>query len=204
MNDCAQRVLGLDGDGVLLDYHEGYAQAWCAAFGERPVVSNPDGYHPSQYWDVSRLEDPEARHHFRAVLHAPDTWSRFPAIPGALEACEALVEAGYSLVCVSALRDDFLAAREANLSDLGFPLSRVWLTGKSLARNPKQNALLALNPLAMVDDYLPYLQGLPPGTWRALVKGRPAFNPNGNTDLKPSDSVHHDLVHFARWWLTER
>lgn len=196
-----RKLIALDGDGVLLDYHEGYALAWQDAFGERPSVGNPEGYHPMHYWDTAALKDQQKLRLFKEALYTHQAWSRFPALPGATAACDALVGAGYTLVCVSALNPSFRAAREANLAQLGFPLSELFLTGSDGTDNPKRGILAGLKPLAMLDDYLGYLQGLEGITWRALVKGRPAFNPNRNTEWTPADSVHDDLQHFAAWWL---
>lgn len=195
--------IALDADGVLVDYHEGFAQAWERAFGERPKIRDPEGYHPLHYWDAT-LTDPETRTHFKRHFYAPETWSSFPALPGAVEACARLREANYELVCVSALNPELQPARESNLRNLGFGLRRVFTTGSLLVGNPKRRMLMALHPLAVVDDYLPYLQGLPEETWKALVQGRPSHNPNNTPSLELPNSRHKDLASFTTWWLADK
>ena len=85
-----------------------------------------------------------------------------PAIEGAVEACHRLHDAGFDLVCVSALEAEHEAARLRNLRDHGFPIERVVATGNAAGeRSPKADAITALGPQAFVDDYLPYLRGVP-------------------------------------------
>lgn len=196
----AAPLIALDADGVLLDYHEGYARGWEKAFGTRPSVRNPRAYHPMQYWDVPVLTAQE-RVHFSQHGMTEEIWSSMPALEGALEACQMLREAGFRLTCVTALPNRFEDARALNLRTLGFELEAVHAVGGSLARNPKVRALGELKPTAFVDDYLGYLQGLPPGIWRALVEGRPEHSPNRDPALQAPHSRHVDLQDFARWAL---
>jgi hypothetical protein len=195
-------LIALDADGVLIDYHEGYAQAWERAFGFRPTVRNAEGYHPRDYWDVPTLTASELKH-FRVHGLSEQTWRNMPAMPGALEACQQLSQAGFRLMCVTALSPAYGAARAHNLKRLGFELADVLAVGTSGLGNPKAKALLDLQPVAFVDDYLGYLQGLPPGTWRALIEGRTLNNPNIDGQLEPPSSRHACLLDFAHYWLTQ-
>jgi len=195
-------LIALDADGVLIDYHEGYAQGWERAFGFRPTVRNPEGYHPRDYWDVPTLTESELKH-FQVHGLSTQTWRNMPAMPGALEACRSLTHGGYRLMCVTALSPVFGEARTHNLKRLGFDLAGVLAVGASGLGNPKAKTLLDLKPVAFVDDYLGYLQGLPAGTWRALVEGRSHNNPNNDRRLKPPSSRHTSLADFATFWLTE-
>jgi len=196
----ARPILALDADGVLLDFHRGYAGAWQRAFGHYPQERDPLAYWPMDRWDVERLDD-EKRALFRS--HFDETfWTTVPAMDGAVEAACRLHDAGYELVCVSALDQVYEAARLRNLRDHGFPIERVIATGHHEgARSPKADAIQALAPAAFVDDYLPYLRGLPPDVHAALILRAPNGSPNVGDELGIVHSVHDDLPAFVRHWL---
>jgi phosphoglycolate phosphatase-like HAD superfamily hydrolase len=192
--------IALDADGVLLDYNRAYAEAWRRAFRELPKERDPNAYWAIDRWQVERLDgEPLAR--LRSCFDE-QFWSTVPALPGAVEACHRLREAGYRLVCVSALDSRFEKARALNLQQLGFPIERVIATGSAaIHRSPKAEALAALQPIAFVDDYLPYMQGLPSGLHAALIHREPNGSPNKGPQLSAVHSEHVDLGEFAAWWL---
>ncbi len=193
-------LIALDCDGVLLDFHLGYATAWQRAFGQWPAERDPLAYWPMDRWAVERLT-PERRPLFRAAFDA-HFWTTMPPIAGALAACQRLHDAGFELVCVSALEQEFEAARLRNLRDLGFPIERVIATGNAEGvRSPKADTIEALRPVAFVDDYAPYLRGVPPGVHNALILRAPNGSPNTGPDLALASSVHDDLSGFAEHWL---
>ena len=193
-------LIALDADGVLLDFHAAYASAWQRAFGSLPRERDPLAYWPIDRWEVERLDEPK-----RTVLRAQfdeQLWSTMPALPGALEACERLHDAGHELICISALDAHFGAARLRNLRALGFPIHRVIATGNAAGqRSPKADAIDALRPLAFVDDYLPYLRGVPQDVHTALVLRAPNGSPNCGAEMALAKSVHQDLADFAQHWL---
>ena len=195
------RILALDADGVLLDYNLAYAAAWERAFGVRPVEQDPQAYWATDRFGLMRLDD-EAMLHFRS--HFDDGfWADVPVLPGAVEACEALVKGGYHLVCVSALPPEFADARLRNLRAHGFPIERVLATGHEASeRSPKADALNALAPLAFVDDYLPYMRGVSPTVHKALVMRGSTRSPNAGPELADVHSQHTDLRDFSDWWLS--
>ena len=196
----AQRLIALDADGVLLDFHLGYAGAWQRAFGAAPRERDRLAYWPMDRWEVERLDEAR-RAHFRK--HFDETfWTTVPAIDGALEACHRLHDAGFELVCVSALEAEYESARLRNLRDLGFPIERVVATGNAIGkRSPKADAIAALDPEAFVDDYLPYLRGVPSQVHTALVMRGPNGSPNAGDEMTLANSVHEDLAAFAAHWL---
>lgn len=195
-------LIALDADGVLLDYHRAYADVWERVFGSRPRERDPQAYWPVDRWEVERLEG-EALARLQAGMDER-FWSTLPAVDAALEACRALHGAGHRLVCVSALPARFADARLRNLRALGFPIERVVATDRAEgAPNPKAAALAELRPAVFVDDYLPFLQGLPPSTHAALVLRQPNGSPNGGPGLEAVHSSHADLAAFAAWWLSE-
>jgi hypothetical protein len=113
-----------------------------------------------------------------------------------------LHDAGYELVCVTALEARFQAARLRNLKALGFPIRRVVATGHAEGeRSPKADAIAALQPVAFVDDYIAYLRGMPPAVHCALVLRAPNGSPNVGDELKLARSVHQDLADFTDHWL---
>jgi phosphoglycolate phosphatase-like HAD superfamily hydrolase len=195
-----KRLIALDADGVLLDFHLGYAGAWQRAFGVAPRERDRLAYWPMDRWEVERLDDAR-RAHFRR--HFDETfWTTVPAIDGAAEACHLMHDAGFELVCVSALEAEYESARLRNLRDLGFPIERVVATGNAAGeRSPKADAIAALAPEAFVDDYLPYMRGVPTHVHTALVMRGPNGSPNAGEEMKLARSVHDDLASFAAHWL---
>jgi phosphoglycolate phosphatase-like HAD superfamily hydrolase len=197
----APRRIVLDADGVLVDFHMGYAAAWQRAFGVLPRERDAQAYWPFDRWDVERLAG-ERLAQFREQF---DTrfWSSLPAIEGAVQACHRLHDAGWELVCVSALEPHHEASRLRNLRDLGFPIERVIATGHTDdVRSPKADAVHMLAPAAFVDDYLPYLRGIAPEIHTALVLRAPNGSPNAGDELSLVKSIHADLAAFAEHWLT--
>ncbi len=197
----AKPLIALDADGVLLDFHVGYAGAWHRAFGVRPAERDPLAYWPMDRWHVDRL-DKTRRVHFRRFFDET-FWTSVPAIGGAVDACHRLHDAGFDLVCVSALEQEFETARLRNLRDLGFPIESVIATGNAAGeRSPKADAIKRLDPAAFVDDYLPYMRGLPAHVHTALVLRAPNGSPNTGAEMSLARSVHDDLGGFVEYWLT--
>jgi phosphoglycolate phosphatase-like HAD superfamily hydrolase len=193
-------ILALDADGVLVDLHVGYARAWERAFGVYPAERDPQAYWPMDRWDVEPV-DAEQRLLLRAQFDEP-LWETLPAIGGAVEACHRLHDAGYELVCVTALDARFQRARANNLKALGFPIRRVVATGHVEGdRSPKADAIESLRPVAFVDDYIAYMRGVPRYVHTALVLRAPNGSPNVGEELSLARSVHQDLADFADHWL---
>ena len=196
----ARPLIALDADGVLLDFHLGYASAWQRAFGVAPTERDPQAYWPIDRWEVERL-DAARRAQFRAAFDE-HFWTTVPAIAGAVDACHRLHDAGFELICVSALEAEFEAARLRNLRELGFPIERVIATGNAAGeRSPKADTIAALQPIAFVDDYAAYMRGVPAHVHTALVLRAPNGSPNVGPDLALARSVHDDLAGFADHWL---
>lgn len=197
----ARELIALDADGVLLDFHLGYAGAWQRAFGVALEERDPLAYWPMDRWHVERLDE-NKRVHFRNHFDE-QFWSSVPIVEGSLEACTRLHDAGFDLVCVSALESSYESARLRNLREHGFPIERVIATGNAAGeRSPKAEAIAALDPSAFVDDYLPYLRGIPEHVHTALVLRGPNGSPNQGSELSLARSVHADLPDFAQYWLT--
>lgn len=197
---CMKKIIALDADGVLLDYHAAYRFAWFRAFGDLPEVKDAQAYWPIDRWDIRTLEG-DALTHFRAQFDQ-EFWSTIPAIDGAVEACRSLVEHGYELVCVSAIESEYEAARLANFKIHGFPIGRVIGTSSEVKlEGPKAKALRELNAVAFVDDYAPYMTGVSQQIHKALVLRERNGSPNVSENLKLANSTHNDLLEFSTWWI---
>lgn len=193
------QLIALDADGVLLDYNKAYASAWARAFGRQPELRDLNAYWALDRWHVERLTG-DAQGRFRACFD-DEFWRTIPPIDGAVEACRDLVEMGYSLVCVTALGPAFAEARAENLRVHGFPIDRVIATSNQAgARSPKAEAIDRLNPVAFVDDYLPYYRGVAPHVHKALILRECNGSPNAGPELAHIDSQHQDLRAFAAAW----
>lgn len=113
-----------------------------------------------------------------------------------------LTRAGYDLVCVTALPQEFRQARERNLRLHGFPIDLVHATDDAMTpASPKAHTLNQLRAVAFVDDYLPYLVGVDPSIHKALIMRGANGSPNLGEQLLHADSQHLDLISFARWWV---
>lgn len=195
-------IIALDADGVLLDYHEGYARAWENAFGQRVYVVDPQAYWPRDRYGVPRLAA-EQRRELQAAMDK-DFWSSLQPLPGVHEACALLREAGHRLICVTALSAEHELARLQNFWRHDLPIERVMATGReSLSgASPKARALRELRPVAFVDDYLPYFEGVSrdSDTHYGLILREPNGSPNHGDGLRWVDAVYPDLLSFARRW----
>lgn len=193
-------IIALDADGVLLDYGLAYASVWERAFGQRPVERDKDAYFPFHRWAVEFLVG-ERLAALRACMDE-QFWSCVPPLERAVEACHRLHDAGYELVCVSALAPQFEAARLGNLRDAGFPIERVIATGLAAGEwSPKADTIEQLGAVAFVDDFLPYFRGIAPGIHRALICRGPNGTPNVGPELDLIHSSHADLWEFSDWML---
>lgn len=196
-------IIALDADGVLLDYNLAYASAWERAFGVYPKEKDPDAYWAIDRWEVEHLSG-ERLDHLRASFDEA-FWETVPAMEGAVQACDALRGAGFELVCVTALPDRFALARQNNLRQLGFPIETVIATDNVVThKSPKADALHALQPVAFVDDFLPYMAGVHANIHKALILRAINGSPNAGEHLQVVASTHGNLLAFAQWWLQGR
>ena len=195
-------LIALDCDGVLLDLNLAYAGAWQRYRGTYPAERDPLAYWHHQRWDVQRLSSEEMVE-FRAFFDT-DFWTTLPQIAGAVAACERLHAAGHELVCVTALDDKFAQARLSNLRSHGVPIERVYATGhQSGSISPKAEVIGQLKPVAFVDDYLPYMEGISAEVHTALILRGPNGSPNVGPGLDAVGSTHADLTAFSDWWLAQ-
>lgn len=82
-------------------------------------------------------------------------WRTMPVLDESLLACQLLHQAGYELICVTAMPARFVEHRLENFRQHGFPIDQVISTGyfhDDFNRNPKKETIEKLNPLVFVDD----------------------------------------------------
>jgi hypothetical protein len=79
-----------------------------------------------------------------------------PMFDGALQACILLHQAGYELVCVTAMAARFSEHRLENFRSHGFPIDKIICSGRDkenlLHSNPKRKIIEDLHPVVFVDD----------------------------------------------------
>lgn len=122
-------------------------------------------------------------------------------IDGAIAACNRLVASGFNLICVSARDTQYRDARLSDLLSCGFPIDDVMATpDDGSIERPKAKALTGLLPTVFVDDFAPYLRGVPPSVHRALILREPNGSPNIGEVLTLADSTHTNLTEFAGAW----
>ncbi|CAF4840669.1 unnamed protein product [Rotaria sp. Silwood1] len=145
-------IIALDCDGVLLDDHATFAQVYEKAFGKQLTVVSPKSFRAVDMYGVKFTSEEE--NHFYAVWDT-EAWRTMPMLDGSLEACHLLHQAGYELVCVTAMSPQFTDHRLENFRSHGFPIDRVISTGydgENPGNNPKKQAIEELHPVVFVDD----------------------------------------------------
>lgn len=81
-----------------------------------------------------------------------------------------LVDIGFELVCVSAIKQQFHSARLQNLSSCGFSIQQLIATENEVtAVSSKAAVLQKIIPVALVDDYPPNAKDLASGIHTALI-----------------------------------
>ena len=96
----------------------------------------------------------EEKVQFDEVWHSHG-WRTMPMEDGSLQACHLLHEAGYELVCVTAMSARFTEHRLENFRLHGYPIDRILSTGYDkhhFHNNPKRQVIEELHPVVFVDD----------------------------------------------------
>ena len=80
---------------------------------------------------------------------------------------------------MSAIEAQYAEVRLQNLRHCGFPIERMIATDNAeIDDSPKAAALWELQPVVFVDDFLPYLRGIPDNIHAALILRVPNGSPN--------------------------
>ncbi|CAF4163271.1 unnamed protein product [Adineta steineri] len=145
-------IIALDCDGVLLDYHATFAQIYEQTFGKKLTIVSPNAHYAERKYNVNFND--EEKEKFKQVWNEYG-WRRMPMHDGALEACLLLHEAGYELICVTAMSSNFIEHRLENFRLHGFPIDKIISSGydkDNFNNNPKRKIIEDLNPVVFVDD----------------------------------------------------
>ena len=197
------KIIALDADGVLLDYNKAAAAVWEETFGLKPPVKNPVSYHIQNMYELE-LDNVRIRELYYGMFDKIGWWS-MPPMPNAVEGCQLLADAGYSLHVVSSMPVQFQEHRVENFKKLGIPITSVTATGmsKDKQHNPKTSKLLELQPVAFVDDLIDNFRGVEHLTHCALLEWNTHDCPNIGKSFRSVSSTHPDMLHFARYWLSQ-
>lgn len=125
-----------------------------------------------------------------------DGWRSMPPIHGALEACHRLVNAGYELVCVTAMPEKFSEHRLENFRTHGFPISRLYgvdYDKTTTSVNPKKEIIEEIHPLVFVDDLKRNFADLE-GVHTKLVHINRNFHDNPWAHVDPFVHVEYDSL----------
>jgi beta-phosphoglucomutase-like phosphatase (HAD superfamily) len=197
----------LDADGVMLDYISAYAKAWEKAFGKAPALVNPDAYWAKDRYDIKTLSGSELE--FFKSHFDEDFWENVPVLPGAVEGCNALVDEGYEVICVSALDKEYGPARLRGLQKHGFKINTCYATGHpdyTAHTSPKAEIVNEIQPLVFVDDYIVYHDGISDRIHKALITREEEGSPNNSLELQSKirvHSKHETLKDFSNWFLNK-
>jgi hypothetical protein len=198
-NSNQKKIIALDCDGVLLSYQQSYEIVWERAFGEKLSVIKANAYHANNMYGVEFKSESEKNKFFS--FFTADVWESMPALPMAKEACDRLVHAGYELVCVTAMPQEYLLQREINLKKLQFPIHRVIATGRSGLGFTKTKSLHEIMPIAFVDDLATNFIDLNPLIHRAFIQTDAEDAPDPQLSLTLPASTHVSLDQFVDFWL---
>jgi len=191
------KVIALDGDGVIFDYRKAYPAVWKAAFGTEITMVEPNAYHAHTAYGV-KFESAEQEAQFFAHF-GEEAWATMPLMEGASEACALLAECGYKLVIVSSMNPKFQDARMRNCELYGLPISDVYAVKRTGEGNPKLPIMHELQPVALVDDLMDNFEGLQKSVHSAFISYGRFDCPSLGSDLL-ADSAHGSLLEFAQFW----
>lgn len=136
------KTIAIDADGVILDFLKQWEVAAMKLFG-RTIERQTSEYDLAVRYGMSH-EDKSKLWRF---FHEDGHWASIPALPGAVEAVHALLEANYDVHVVTSITSDILESRKTNFRKIGLidiPVHCV--DGR------KYGKLLDLKPLMFVDD----------------------------------------------------
>lgn len=196
-------IIALDGDGVLFDYNEMYAQVWEKAFGKKPEKNPVRAYHVRNQYAMDFMSA-DHKKHFHDVF-STHGWENMMPLPGAVQACQKIHNLGFSLVIVSTMPSEHKEKRLSNAKKYDMPIAHIHTADKDIDDlgldfyNPKKSIIEALRPVAFLDDLLINLYQLNTSTHKAWLRWDTFDNPNSPEHISWADSIHDNMTEFAQW-----
>ncbi|CAF0950476.1 unnamed protein product [Adineta steineri] len=195
-------IIALDCDGVLLDYQKQYAQIYEKTFGKQLTVVSPKSYLAETTYGVKLNDEEEVQFKEKWNTHG---WRTMPMEDGSLEACHLLHEAGYELVCVTAMSDRFIEHRLENFRLHGYPIDRIISTGGSGRHNhhnnPKREIIEELHPVVFVDDLRRNFKDIQGVHTKFVFIDRDIHDDPNRNDQIYYDVKYPSLLHFVEDFL---
>lgn len=135
-------------------------------------------------------------------------WRTMPPHHGALEACQLLHDAGYELICVTAMPADFIEHRLENFRAHGFPIDKVISSGYGnghYSSNPKREIIEEMHPVVFVDDLRRNFRDIQGVHTKMIYIDREYEDDPCGTDPIHYDAKYPSLIEFVKDFLrTER
>lgn len=151
----------IDGDGVLFDYNLGVALLYKEVLCKEAKRVRPGAYHVTTEYDLSSEKTTAGsfEEHLHSLFTKRNLWERLPAIEGAKEAIDIMIEKGYEVTCLTSMPTEFEKQRLANAHLHGMKVSSVKAVNRASAkalgiRNPKLHYIKTYEPYAFIDDLL--------------------------------------------------
>lgn len=153
------KIIALDVDGVLLDFMNPFDIAAKEVFGCK--INKDRNEHGMEQYDLLQRASINQDQLFEIFDYMIKTkmYSKFPALPGAVEAIAKIQAAGFDIYNVTAIPDGVRDQRLKNLQDaLNFKPKEIICVGMGKS---KKEALEELRPQIFIDDRLHYLEEVP-------------------------------------------
>ncbi len=185
-------MIGVDVDGVLLDFLPGFERVASEVLGRKIIRQ-------STHWNLDLAYGITKEEH-DAIWSASLEKKLFldlPMMDGAFQAVQLLKQAGYDVHAVTAISQKHLPHRIENLKSHGFDVDHVHASGSG----SKVHVLKELMPIMFVDDQQKYLHDalfIPNRVW--IRNDCEQFPIHGGSHTHEA----HNLLEFVEHWLEDR
>lgn len=196
-------IIAIDADGVMLDYNIAFKEVYERAFNVTLTLHDAQAFHATNMWGLKPFTEQEKKEFYRQS-HDYAIWTKMPAIPGAVEAVNQLVEMGFEIVCVTSMPPQYEQDRLKNLQNLGFKINKIIATNRIGKENPKKKPIEVLNPLYFLDDLVKNFQDIQCDTKLVYIERNYTEKPNkvkGDIDIK-FDLMGSSIQEFVDYIIT--